>query len=85
MAYVSFIHILVKKFVNEKGELNEEVKSNLKYLSKKDGWFVPVSEVLDYLLEKKELSDHYASNFELFLLDTKWLISRILKKFKFKR
>lgn len=53
MAYVSFIHILVKKFVNEKGELNEEVKSNLKYLSKKDGWFVPVSEVLDYLLEKK--------------------------------
>ena len=30
-----------KKFVNEKGELNEEVKSNLEYLSKKmDGLFL---------------------------------------------
>ncbi|ABR54311.1 hypothetical protein Mevan_0403 [Methanococcus vannielii SB] len=31
------------------GEINQEFKDRIKYLSKKDGWFAPASEILDYL------------------------------------
>ena len=35
------------------GKLNPETDEILKYISMKDGWFVPVSEILDHLLNKE--------------------------------
>ena len=71
-------------FLNEDGTINEDFKSKIEYLAGKNGWFVPTSEVLDYLLEDKN-KNHYASAFYTFKLDFKWFIQRVIKKVKFGR
>ncbi|ADL13606.1 hypothetical protein [Acetohalobium arabaticum] len=71
-------------FVNENGEINLEFKNKLNYLASKNGWFVPVSKLLDYLLQNKEKSSR-ASYFYLFKLNLLWLIDRLLKKIKYNR
>jgi hypothetical protein len=55
------------------GKLDQETDNILRYLSRKSGWFVPVSEVLDYLRRKQgggELSDMARLKLEcLYILD----------------
>ena len=72
-------------FVNKDGEVNQLFKSSLEYLSTKDGWFAPASEILDYILEQRTNSINYASKFNLLMLDMRWLLSRLKKKLLFKR
>ena len=40
-------------FYTENGEVKSELKFNLQELSKRDGWFVPVGQLLDYLGDGK--------------------------------
>lgn len=71
-------------FVND-GRLNKEFAGNIKYLASRDGWFVPASTLLDYLLSQKEKEKHFASNRYLMGLDVKWIVDRIIKKLRYRR
>jgi hypothetical protein len=44
-------------FVNEKGEINSQFEKNIRYLSQKNGWFVPASTLLDHLAKKQTTID----------------------------
>lgn len=81
-ACIVYTHF-ASNFVNEEGQLNEEFMANIKYLSSKDGWFVPTSTLLDYLLSVKE--QHYVSKIYLNRLDFRWIFDRIAKKLKYSR
>ena len=59
----------------QKGEINPRFKFLIKRISKKDGWFVPVGTLLDYLLN---LKGHYnISDKERSYLEIKWLLHKI--------
>ncbi len=81
-ACIVYTHF-ASNFVDDKGNLNEEFVSDIKYLSGKNGWFVPASTMLDYLLSQRE--NHHASKAYLVGLDLRWVIDRIIKKLKFRR
>jgi hypothetical protein len=53
------------------GTLNADFKELIAKLSKKDGWFVPASELLDYLVEKN--GDRIISNSKRSRLERMWL------------
>ncbi len=63
---------LGKGFATE-GKIDQETGEILRYLSRKSGWFVPVSEILDYLRKRqtgKELSGFARLKLEyLYILD----------------
>jgi hypothetical protein len=65
-------------FQDKNGVLNEEFKKKMDYLSSKQGWFAPVSEILDYMLQQK--GERYISKQEKLKLDFIWLAQRIQKK-----
>lgn len=71
-------------FVDENGKLNEEFEKKIRMLSTKNGWFVPASILLDYLLENKKGHD-FASKYYLNKLDLRWMIDRLIKKMKYRR
>ena len=81
-ACIVYTHF-ASNFVNEKGQLNEKFIENIEYLSSKDGWFVPVNILLDYLLSLKK--QRYASKAYLNKLDLRWIFDRIIKRTKFKK
>lgn len=55
----------------ENGEINPTFKFLIERLSRKNGWFVPVNELLDYLLEVK--GHHVISKNDRMRLERKWL------------
>ncbi len=57
------------------GKLNSNFKGLMERLAKREGWFVPVSELLDYLL--KQNGEHILSNAERAGLERKWLWHKI--------
>lgn len=63
-------------FVDNDGNLNQEFKNAIDYLSSLNGWFVPATTLLDYVLKDREfdISRAYES-----IMDLKWLIQRISK------
>lgn len=58
-----------------KGSINSRFKFLIRRLSKKNGWFVPVSTLLDYLLEVK--GPHNITAKERTKLERKWLWHKI--------
>jgi hypothetical protein len=44
-------------------------------LSRKNGWFVPVGKLLDYLHSQR--GDHVLSETERSLIETKWLMAKV--------
>ena len=59
------------------GKLSEKFKIQMKRLSKKNGWFVPVSTLLDFLKKKNKM--HIINNEQRKALEWKWLVDKILK------
>ncbi len=57
------------------GTLNTQFRRQMESLAKKSGWFVPVSTLLDYLLEKKGSTILTAE--ERSRLERRWLIHKI--------
>tara|TARA_Y100000590_G_scaffold360828_1_gene417284 strand:- start:7099 stop:8034 length:936 start_codon:yes stop_codon:yes gene_type:complete len=58
------------------GKLSEKFKKQIERLSKKNGWFVPVSTLLDFLKKKnktKIISDNERRN-----LEWKWLLNKLI-------
>tara|TARA_R110002033_G_scaffold5978_9_gene24434 strand:- start:2169 stop:3074 length:906 start_codon:yes stop_codon:yes gene_type:complete len=70
-------------FVDDDNNLNEQFKENIDYLSEQNGWFVPASEILEYLLSEKK--EDFVSELYLSKLDIKWLTNRIMKKIRYRR
>ena len=70
---------LAEGFVSN-GKVHPEVIKRLKYLSKKNGWFVPASEVLDFLNCGNKIGFRYR-----FVLSSRWLLGRISKYLRFGR
>jgi len=57
------------------GQLNSRFKSLIKRLGEKDGWFVPVSALLDYLLGLN--GNHVITDTERSTLEKKWLLHKM--------
>lgn len=72
-------------FVDENGELDPSFERNIRYLSNKGGWFVPASELLDFMLAKKDSDEDFASELYLQALDLKWIVDRAIKKIEYGR
>ncbi len=59
------------------GVLNETTKERLQDLASRDGWFVPASEILDYLKENHQ--GDYKLNFrQRIYIELRWVLERIL-------
>ncbi len=71
-------------FVNSSGKLNENFEKQMRYLSSKNGWFVPAGELLEFLLEQKNTSSS-VSKMYLMKLDSYWLKDRVIKRIRFRR
>ena len=54
------------------GRINERSRTLIERLSRKNGWFVPVSTLLDYLRSSRK-SDHVVTSRERSRLESKWL------------
>lgn len=59
------------------GKLNPEFKHNMEHIAKKDGWFAPVSEVLDFL-SKENGGVHTITTSERNQLERKWLFDKLI-------
>jgi len=59
----------------EGGELNPTFKRLIYRLSNKNGWFVPVSTLLDYLQQKK--GRHVITPYERNRLELKWIVEKV--------
>lgn len=63
-----------KGFYENGNGINSRFKSLMKRLSRKNGWFVPVSTLLDYLLDD---CYHNITDSERKSLERKWLLHKI--------
>jgi hypothetical protein len=63
------------------GKVNSATSEILKHIASKNGWFVPVSTILDYLLEKKKSSVELG-HYQGFRLESRFILDKIsgLKK-----
>ena len=67
------------RFIND-GQMQPLFKQRMERLSKKNGWFVPVSTLLDYLLSVK--GQHVLSDRERSHLERTWLRDQIIRKLR---
>lgn len=62
------------------GQLDASFAETMKYLSSRPGWFVPVSDLLDYVEEQRgEVS---LTSFQRFKIESKWFSEQIIKQIK---
>lgn len=66
-------------FVMEDGTIDPEFIECIRYISGKNGWFVPASKILDYININRN-ADVYISNLQKIYLDTIWFAERIIRK-----
>lgn len=59
----------------EDGRLHSEFRQVMERLSKKNGWFVPAGEMLDFILEAR--GPHVLTNQERRTLEWKWLVHKL--------
>lgn len=59
------------------GKVDSRVVDILQYLSTKDGWFVPVSDILDHLLAQRAAHGHLTA-WQLLCLETRFLVDQIV-------
>jgi len=71
-------------FSDENGLVNQEFRKNIIQLSKRNGWFVPVGELLDFLISEDKRGRRL-SYYDSLALDIKWIGDRIWKKWKYGR
>ena len=72
-ACIMYTH-LANGFFNGR-EIDPRFKFLMDRLSKKNGWYVPVSTLLDFLLEKNE--NHIITNSERRRIERKWLLHKL--------
>jgi hypothetical protein len=67
----------------KEGKIDQKFVETIEYLSEKNGWYAPVSDVLDYLLENKSEKEKYASISQLKRLQLSML--HIWCRFKYRK
>jgi hypothetical protein len=72
---IAYVHFAARYTRN--GVVDPEFRQRMEYIASKDGWFAPVSEVLDYLRQNQQPSDRIISPKGLARLETKWLTQRL--------
>jgi hypothetical protein len=75
---IVYIHFGAR-FVNDNG-IDDYFKKIMEYVVSKDGWFVTVSEVLDYLRQGADPQIRRISQYELFKLELRWMCGKMDKK-----
>jgi hypothetical protein len=75
-ACVMYTHFGAADFY-ESEQLNSDFKRLMQRLSSKNGWFVPVSTLLDYI--QHERGNHVISAQERHRLERKWLLEKVFK------
>ena len=70
--YTHFGHYFV-----ENGRMDERFRCLMERLSRKNGWFVPVSTLLDFL--RSQSGDHVISDSERSRIQTKWLTAKMMR------
>ncbi|MFX1521495.1 MAG: hypothetical protein ACFFCD_16420 [Promethearchaeota archaeon] len=71
-------------FVTKDGQLNRQFERNILRLAGKKGWFVPVGQLLDFLLSLHGTNNRVKYSY-LAKLDATWLVHRIMKKLIYNR
>jgi hypothetical protein len=61
------------------GRVDAEFRKRLEYIASKDGWFAPVSEVLDFLRNDASPAKRIISATRLRQLELYWLLSKLTK------
>jgi hypothetical protein len=69
------------------GNLNPGFRKSIEYLTRQDGWFVPVSTLLDYILsERQQIGCKIEPSYGYFLyLNWRWAIDRYIKHRRYHR
>lgn len=71
-------------FADDEGNLNPVFVQRMRYVAQKEGWFVPASTILDYLLDTCEGSQ-FVSYVYLLRLNMLWFLHRLIKRMRFGR
>ena len=58
------------------GRLDERFEERMRSIAKRDGWFVPVTRLLDYILQKR--GSHQLSGRERASLERRWLLHKVM-------
>ncbi len=82
-ACIVYTHFAVG-FVRD-GRVDPAFASRLAYLAQKDGWFVPASELLDYLLARRDDPARPIGYPALLGLNLRWLAGRVMKRVRLGR
>jgi hypothetical protein len=71
-ACIMYTHFAYQFFEN--GQLNQEFRKRMERLAKKNGWFVPIGTLLDYIGEQQGIHTITAS--ERKALERRWLVHK---------
>lgn len=63
------------------GELDIEFRKRMEYIATRNGWFVPVSDILDHLRSGEAPSNRIIPRKRLLKLETRWLRNQALSQF----
>jgi hypothetical protein len=74
---IAYVHFAYKYAPH--GQVDPEFRQRLEYIASKDGWFAPVSEVLDYLRDSESRTERIIPPGRLRHLETRWLVSKLAK------
>lgn len=69
----------------ENGSLNARFERQMRDLAQRDGWFVPVSTVLDHIMSCKDEGDAEAGMGYRLRLNLRWFRDRLAKLLRFRR
>lgn len=75
---IAYVHFGTKFYKD--GKLDEHFKNVMEYVAAKNGWFAPVSEIMNFLRAGASIEDRRISNFELQKLEMRWLFGKFGKK-----
>ena len=75
---IAYAHFGAKYFRN--GQIDEHFSHIMKYIAGKDGWFAPVSEMLDFLRNNESIDCRAISAIDRQILELKWLLGKFGKK-----
>jgi hypothetical protein len=74
---IAYVHF--GKFYRD-GAINEHFRRVMEYVASENGWFAPVSEILDYLRRGEDQTTRSITASERRKLELRWLVNKIGKK-----
>ncbi|MCX6044814.1 MAG: hypothetical protein NT075_06845 [Chloroflexi bacterium] len=72
---IAYVHF-ARGFVHDK-QVHPRVRKSLEYIAAQNGWFAPVSTVLDFLRKEQTKEERTISTDRLSQLETRWLLNKM--------